>query len=120
VLVPTNAKTDAFIEIRGGGLSGADAEVCFYDPAACVEATGKKVKSFDDLLALLQNRPKNNDLIAKLRMGNGKVKSEAMETLDQVVFGEAFVQVRIPGACCSSGGSRGGGVEPTPEGPPVK
>jgi hypothetical protein len=89
-----------------------------------VDATGKKVKSFDDLLAFLNDRPKNNELIAKLRMGNGKVKSEATETLDQVVFGDAFVRVRIPGACCGGGGegrSVGGGkAGPTEEQPPIE
>jgi hypothetical protein len=124
VQVPARARTDGYVEIRGGALSGVDAEVCFYDPAACVSETGKKIKSFDDLLTFLGSRPKNNELIAKLRMGGGKVKSEAAETLDQVVFGEALVRVRIPGACCGGrnrgGGSSGGKPGPVEEEPPVE
>ena len=124
VEVPARAKTDGYVEIRGGALSGVDAEICFYDPAACVSETGKKIKSFEDLLAFLGSRPKNNELIAKLRMGSGKVKSEAAETLDQVVFGEALVRVRIPGGCCG-GGKRGGGAgpsmpPPSEEEPPIE
>lgn len=124
VRVPSGARTGGYVEIRGGGLSAIDSEICFFDPTACVQETGKKIKSFEDLLAFLETRPKNNELIAKLRMGFGKVKSEAAETLDQVVFGEALVRVRIPGACCGGGGGRGrrgSGARPVPEAePPVE
>ncbi|HWL64891.1 MAG TPA: hypothetical protein VNP73_02860 [Actinomycetota bacterium] len=121
VEIPNRARSSGFIEIRGGALSFEEQEICFYDPTACAQVGGKKIESFDDLLASLAEQPKNNELLARLRMGGrGRVKSKASQTLDKVIAGEAVVFVRIPGGCCGGGGrgGRGGAIEPDPGGVP--
>jgi hypothetical protein len=114
VRIPRRSKTDGFIELRGGAMSFEEAEICFYDPTACAQQGGKKIESFEDLVASIAERPGNNELVAKLRMGGrGRVKRTTTELLDKVVAGEAVIFVRIPGACCPGGGGRRGG----PSGP---
>lgn len=49
-------------------------------------------KSFDELLAQLQNAPHNNDLTASLVMGSG-VKAQEVESQDRVVSGRRVLYV---------------------------
>ena len=116
VTIPNRARSDGFLELRGGGFAMEEAEICLYDPSQCTDAAGKRIESFDDLLASLASKPKNNELVAKLRMGGrNRVRSSSSALLDQVVKGEAFVFVRVIGA---SGGRGGGGVVSDPGVPP--
>jgi hypothetical protein len=108
VVVPATARTDSFIEISGGGVGGFQDTYCFYEPEACGGGGDSKIESFADLLESLESAPHNNDLVAKLRGGRGKVKSSDIETLDQVVTGQDSIYVRLRG---SGGGASGGAPE---------
>jgi hypothetical protein len=112
IVLPERMRNEGLIEIASGSFSQSG-EICLYEPQFCVDEQGNKIESLDDLLMSLQNRPKNNELLAKLRSGRrGRVKASDSELLDQVVVGRARVRVRLPG------GRRGGGVvteaEPKP------
>jgi hypothetical protein len=104
--VPPNARRDHFISVGGGGSTGGG---FFVDEEACFSTlcrTGNhvpKADSFDELLAILEGSPQNNDLTAVLRGARGKRKAVFTAEQDQVVTGEAFLYIRI------FGGS--GGVE---------
>lgn len=106
VQVPAKTKFDGSLEI--GTFQGGFFEECFFEE--CFDQGGNgKVESFDELLAELQNAPKNNELQAKLFMGRRfKVKSQDSELMDQVVGGFKSIFVKLKGA--------GGGVvsEPIP------
>ena len=118
VQIPAKMKTDASIDITGGGLTFGEEEICIYDPTQCVGPTGKRIETFEDLLESLRDKPHNNDVVATLRGGlRGRVKARSVSSLDQVVKGQAFVYVRIAG-------SKGGGAVPeggvVSEGPPIE
>ena len=109
VVVPETARSDGYIEITSG--SGSYEELfCFLEGSDCVDEFGEKIDTFDKLLTYLANRPRNNELLARLRMGGrGRVKSRDAEVLSQVVSGFENVRVRLIG--------RGGGTvvsEPKP------
>jgi hypothetical protein len=109
IVLPDKMRNEGLIEIASGYYSPSG-EICLYEPQFCVDEQGNKIESFDDLLMSLQNRPKNNELLAKLRSGRrGRVKASDSELLDQVVVGRARVRVRLPG------GRRGGGEVVTAE-----
>jgi hypothetical protein len=97
LVLPERMRNEGLIEIAGGRYSSS-AEICLYRPQACVDEAGNQIDSLDDLLVALQNRPKNNELLAMLRSGRrGRVKAQDSELLDQVVVGRKRVRVRLPG-----------------------
>ena len=101
VQVPTWAGDSGLVEIAGG--QGGDSEVCLYDPEECVDSTGNKIESFEDLLAFLEASPTNDELVARLRIGRKfRVKSTDSELLDRVVSGRMRVRVLV-----GDGGGRG-------------
>lgn len=96
IAIPDRARTDGLIEIQSAG--GYRRYYCFIFSRRCANQTGQKIESLDDLLAALENKGKNNELIAELRMGSqGRVKASDLEVLDHVVQGRKRVRVRIIG-----------------------
>lgn len=103
VQVPDRARSEGLIEVVSGASSYEEI-YCFLFGERCADEFGNKIETFDEMLEYLANRPKNNELIARLRMGGrGKVVSRDSEILDQVVKGWKRVRVRVVG------GSGGGG-----------
>lgn len=96
VVVPERARRDGFIEIRGGSDPYDFEGACFAEGEECAGGGSNKIESFDDLLAALGAKAKNNELIAKFRIGR-RVKSSDLEVLDQVVSGQRNIYVRIVG-----------------------
>lgn len=90
--VPRRVRTGGVIEVgRRGSFE-------FFECFLGCDGDSGKVESFDDLLASLQDAPRNNELHAKLRMGNrSRVKSADFEVLDQVVSGLKRIRVRLIG-----------------------
>ncbi len=108
VRIPRNARTNGYIDIRGGAGGSEDGDVCLYDPSSCTTPSGKKVESFGELLEVLAARPKNNELVASLLLGRrSQVRASDKELLNQVVAGSASIFVRIPGAYGGDGGTGG-------------
>ncbi len=106
VTVPVDARRDGVIEISSGLRRGG--EICLYRPRRCVDATGQKVDSFAALVAALQDLPRNDELMARLRMGRRmRIVGQDEALLDRVVSGNKSIYVSIPGGCCASGGEEG-------------
>jgi hypothetical protein len=108
VLIPFDGSADRLVDmtlrVPNRVRSGGEIQVgrrgfyefyeCFF---GCADGSGK-VESFDDLLASLQEAPTNNEVHAKLRMGNRlRVRSADFEVLDQVVDGFKRIRVRLIG-----------------------
>ena len=91
--IPRRAGRGGMIEITGGRFGG-DELFCLFEPEECGEEFGPRVKSFDQLLRLLRTQPRNNVLVAALRMGpRGRVVARDRESLDRVVRGYRYVDV---------------------------
>ncbi|HVF53120.1 MAG TPA: SpoIVB peptidase S55 domain-containing protein [Actinomycetota bacterium] len=107
VRIPTNPRGDAFIEVSGGNAQFGGEGECFFEGGECFDPSGAEITTFEELIASLENRPKNNELLAKLFTRGIRPKSTDSETLDQVVSGFEFVRVRvIDSVCCAGAGSR--------------
>lgn len=105
VQLPPRMRSDATLDIMGGGETFGEEEICIYDPTQCTGPSGKRIDSFEDLLASLQDKPRNNEVVATLRGGmRGRTKGRTIETVDQVVKGQAFLYIRIPGGRGGKGG----------------
>ena len=89
--VPKSARRSGYIQISGG--FGEDFFYCLYEDEC---GDSGKVDSFDELLSMLENSPKNNELRARMRLGRKNVDS-ASKVLDQVVGGYDFIRVRLGG-----------------------
>jgi hypothetical protein len=106
--VPDRFRRTVYVEIRGGidNYYGYD-YYCFSEFGSCGE-TGNKVGSVEDLIQALQEKPKNNELIATVRVGR-KIVSEDSAEFDQVVSGRHFTYLIPKGkgsadeACAGSG-----------------
>ncbi|HEX2241230.1 MAG TPA: SpoIVB peptidase S55 domain-containing protein [Actinomycetota bacterium] len=119
LVIPETAKSDALIEITSGASSYEEL-FCFLNGSRCADEAGNKIETFDQLIAYLESRPKNNELLARLRMGGrGRVKATDREMLDQVIRGRKRVFVSIIGACCAGEGEVVTS-EPKPEGQPAQ
>lgn len=105
--VPRDARRDGEVVIAGGAEGGG----CgfFFDGSGCVDETGQKPESLQDLIAILEGLPHNNDLVATLRLGRRAVAAQVIEPLDQVVAGRRRIFVSIAGG--GGGGGSGGGGE---------
>lgn len=117
VEVPSNIRYEARIEIRGGQNSFWEEEFyCFTEYAECAGNTSDAIDSFEELVAALENSPKNNDLLMKL-FGTRRARDKQIQTMDQVVAGRKRIRVFINGGG-GGGSSDGGGTVSEPE--PVK
>jgi len=94
VRVPRRIRgSDALVEVTSG--SESDDIWCLLEGENCADETGNKIDSFDELLSHLENRPKNNELLARLHNQRYKVVSSDSEILDEVVTGRKRLRVRI-------------------------
>jgi hypothetical protein len=97
--VPTSAKRDGFIEVRGGnsGDFGFEfvEEACFFeDGSECGAEAG--AQSFDGLLTSLRREPRNDVLTARLRLGSsGATRAVGRTQMDAVVSGARFIGFRL-------------------------
>jgi hypothetical protein len=89
VRVPARFRSGG-LEIAGGSTDGGF--LCFEEFGSCSSSVGKQ-KSFDDLLAALEDAPKGNDLTASL-FGRGSKTRSVTSELDGVVRGSRFLLVR--------------------------
>lgn len=91
LVMPRRLRDAAVLEVGSGPRYGGD--VCLYRPRRC-EVAGQKIETFDQLLTLLEGLPTNNEVQAKLRMGErSRILTEDSEVLDRVVFGQKRVRV---------------------------
>lgn len=110
VEIPKNVRYEARIELRGGQNSFWEEEFfCFTEYAECAGNTSDKIESFEDLVAALENAPKNNDLLMRL-YGTRRQRDKQVQTMDQVVTGRKRIRVLI-GEGYSSGGGEGEIIE---------
>jgi putative cell wall-binding protein len=108
--VPADALGGATLQVSGGQWFGGG----FLDePGFFAEgpATGDQITTFDELLASIRTRPRNDELIATIRVdevfgGEPPVDgpavwaastTEARERLDRVVQGERFIRLWVDG-----------------------
>jgi hypothetical protein len=108
--VPARATPRGAIEITGGG-SGEEFFFCLFEPEAeCGPESGPGVKTFDHLLQTLRRQPRNNVLVARLRVGErGRVVAADRVALDRVVHGFRFIGVGPGGG--DGGEEEAGAVE---------
>ncbi len=97
--LPNDAEGDAFIDIVGGREEQFSGD-CFFEGQDCFDPNSGKIESFDELLASLADKPKNNDLIARIFTRGIRPKEKETISLDQVVGGFATVRIRVIGGCC--------------------
>lgn len=64
--VPADAAGDGFLQVTGGTSGGEDPFLCLFDPAAC--GGGEEGMDFPDLLAALEDQPRNDELVATLQL----------------------------------------------------
>jgi hypothetical protein len=94
VRVPAGMKKPGFLEVTGGGFGMffEDEEVCFFE---CGDE-GETEPTFDEVLSQLQNAPRSDTLIARLRnLSNGKLRAETVRQLDAVTTGRKSFIVQI-------------------------
>ncbi|MGH2754945.1 MAG: SpoIVB peptidase S55 domain-containing protein [Actinomycetota bacterium] len=105
--VPNRTRRSPYVDIRGGMDNYYSYDYyCFSEFGDCGE-TGGKVDSVEELVQALQEKPKNNELIASLRVGR-RILSQDSETFDQVVSGRKFTYLQVkngPKACEGDSGS---------------
>ena len=89
VRVPASANRNGSIRV-GGGSFGGEFFPCFFDDPECgAQGAGK---SFDKLLASLENRPRNDVLRAELRLNSSSVvRARQHVRMDAVVRGSRFL-----------------------------
>ena len=87
--VPRDARRSGYIEITGG--SGEEEFYCFYEDGC---GGGNNADNLDELIAQLENSPKNNELRARMRLGRRNVDSES-RVLNKVVSGYDYIRVRV-------------------------
>jgi hypothetical protein len=89
--VPTTARRSGFIEVRGGG-SIFDEIPCFFENGEGECGEESTSQTFDGLLTRLRNVPRNDDVVARLRLGElGRVRAKAVERADAVVQGSRTI-----------------------------
>ncbi|MEA2486501.1 MAG: hypothetical protein QOF16_155 [Actinomycetota bacterium] len=109
--IPDKRVRSGEISITGGARSSRS--LCFGGRGC---GRDNRPKSFDELLAQLQDAPHNNDLTASLLMGSG-LKGQDVETQDRVVNGRRLLFIEPKGSHShkktitgsSGSGSSGGG-----------
>ncbi|MDP8927961.1 MAG: hypothetical protein M3O70_05100 [Actinomycetota bacterium] len=96
--VPADAAPgDGVLEVTGGSGGREVPLECLFDFATCPDVEG--VGSFDELLEALQGRPRNDELVARLRLSTdgrpgGETVVEVRRRLDRVVEGARAIPVR--------------------------
>lgn len=108
--VPKNVRRRAQIEIGHQDPFGESLFFCIFEPSACAPSLAQ-ADSFQELLAELEGRPRNDDMVVLLR-GTRKVRAEDIQRLDEVIHGFKRITVVI-GAGGGRGGKGGGSSPPS-------
>jgi hypothetical protein len=88
--VPTNARRSGFIEVQGGGSVFGEIP-CFFEDGEG-ECGESEPATFDALLNTLSGVPRNDQVTARLRLGEaGRVRARAVEQADAVVQGSRVI-----------------------------
>ena len=85
--VPANARRSGWVEVNGGGSTSGIP--CFIFDEECED--GPTEQTFDQLLSALQNAPRGDALVARLRLGNGAVRASVTKQQDAVVVGRRAI-----------------------------
>jgi hypothetical protein len=88
--VPTTARRSGFIEVQGGGSLFGEVP-CFFEDGEgeCEEA---EPATFDALLSRLSGVPRNDQVTARLRLGErASVRAKAVDQVDAVVQGSRTI-----------------------------
>jgi hypothetical protein len=85
--VPANARRSGWVEVLGGGSTSGIP--CFIFDEECGDEPTEQ--TFDQLLSALQNAPRGDALVARLRLGNGAVRASVTKQQDAVVVGRRAI-----------------------------
>ena len=85
--VPANARRSGWVEVLGGGSTSGIP--CFIFDEECEDEPTEQ--TFDQLLSALQNAPRGDALVARLRLGNGAVRASVTKQQDAVVVGRRAI-----------------------------
>jgi hypothetical protein len=72
-----------------GGASASSGIPCFIFEEECDEDAAEP--TFDQLLASLQNAPRGDEVVARLRLGNGAIRATTTKQQDAVVVGRRAI-----------------------------
>jgi hypothetical protein len=86
--VPATARRSGWVEVFGGASGSFDIP-CFIFDEECEEDTAEP--TFDQLLATLQNAPRGDDVVARLRLGEGAIRGTTTKQQDAVVVGRRAI-----------------------------
>jgi hypothetical protein len=95
--VPTTARRSGFIEVQGGGSVFGEVP-CFFEDGEG-ECEESEPATFDALLNTLSNVPRNDQVTARLRLGErSRVRARAVEQVDAVVQGSRTIGFDLVGS----------------------
>ena len=86
--VPANARRSGWVEVFGGA-SASSGIPCFIFDEECEEDAPEP--TFDQFLAGFQNAPRGDDVVARLRLGNGAIRATTTKQQDAVVVGRRAI-----------------------------
>ena len=85
--VPANARRSGWVEVVGGGSTSGIP--CFIFDEECGDEPVQQ--TFDQVLAALESAPRGDELVARLRLGNGAIRASATKQQDAVVVGRRAI-----------------------------
>jgi hypothetical protein len=96
VRVPANARRDGFLEVRGG-MPGFEEEVpCLIEDGGAECGEEAQPPTFDALLSSLAGAPRNDQLVARLRLGPPfRVRARTVAQADAVVQGTRTIAFEL-------------------------
>jgi hypothetical protein len=86
--VPATARRSGWVEVLGGGSASPDIPCFIFDEECDEESTEV---TFDRFLATFQNAPRGDEVVARLRLGNGAIRATATSQQDAVVVGRRSI-----------------------------
>ncbi len=86
--VPATARRSGWVEVFGGA-SASSGIPCFIFDEECEEDTAEP--TFDQFLASLQDAPRGDEVVARLRLGNGAIRGTTTKQQDAVVVGRRAI-----------------------------
>ncbi|MGH2995371.1 MAG: hypothetical protein ACRDM9_03550 [Gaiellaceae bacterium] len=94
--VPANARRSGFIEVQGGGSLFGEIP-CFFEDGEG-ECGESEPATFDTLLSTLSGVPRNDQVTARLRLGEPpRVRAKAVEQVDAIVQGSRTIAFELIG-----------------------